>query len=132
MITDVELLVIRKAIQNLHTIGCNIGIRDKYGNEYGGFKLSPIDDAKRKRAAPVHKRGTLSQYLEPYLTLLTDVGDVIDVPMSPLFENTSRLNGAISAYMCNHYGKGTVKVEAQPEQASVRVYRIEPKKEQND
>jgi hypothetical protein len=125
MITDVELLVIRKAIQNLQTIGCNVGVVDKDGNSYGGFSLMPIGEVKRKRAAPVHKRGTISGYLDPYLSLLTDVGDVIDVPMSPLFENTSKLNSAISAYMCNHYGKGTVKVEAQSELKAVRVYRLE-------
>ena len=125
MITDIELLVIRKAIHNLQTIGCKVGVVDKDGNGYGGFSLMPVGDPKRKRAAPVHKRGTISGYLEPYLSLLTDAGDVIDVPMSPLFENTSKLNGAISAYMCNHYGKGTVKVEAQPEQNAVRVYRLE-------
>ena len=125
MITDVELLVIRKAIHNLQTIGCKVGVVDKDGNGYGGFSLTPEGEPKRKRAAPAHKRGTISGYLEPFLSLLTDAGDVIDVPMSPLFENTSKLNGAISAYMCNHYGKGTVKVEAQPEQNAVRVYRLE-------
>lgn len=125
MITDVELLVIRKAIQNLHTIGCKVGVVDKDGNIYGGFKLAPMVEENRKCAAPIHKRGTLSNYLDPYLSLLTDAGDVIDVPMSPLFETTSKLNSAISAYMCNHYGKGTCKVEAQPELKAVRVYRLE-------
>lgn len=125
MITDVELLVIRKAIQNLHTIGCKVGIVDKDGNGYGGFSLAPVGEVKRKRAAPMHKRGTISGYLEPYLGLLTEAGDVIDVPISPLFESTSKLNSAISAYMCNHYGKGTGKVEALADQSGVRVYRLE-------
>jgi len=125
MITVQELLVIRKAIQNLQTIGCKVGVVDKEGNQYGGFKLTSLTEEPRKRAAPVHKRGTISGYLEPYLSLLTDEGDVIDVPMSPLFENTSKLNSAISAYMCNHYGKGTGRVEAQPDLKSVRVYRLE-------
>jgi hypothetical protein len=125
MITDTELFVIRKAISNLQTIGCKVGIVDKDGNGYGGFSLVPAGEPKRKRAAPMHKRGTISGYLEPYLSLLTDEGDVIDVPMSPLFENTSKLNSAISAYMCNHYGKGTGRVEAQPDLKSVRVYRLE-------
>jgi hypothetical protein len=124
MITDIELLVIRKAIQNLQTIGCKVGVVDKDGNVYGGFKLSPIDDAKRKRAAPVHARGTISGYLDPFLTLLTEEGDVIDVPMSPLFENTSKLNSAISAYMCNHYGKGSSKSETLAKQNAIRVYRL--------
>lgn len=125
MITDVELLVIRKALQNLQTIGCKVGIVDKDGNGYGGFSLVPMGEVKRKRAAPMHKRGTISGYLEPYLGLLTDVGDVIDVPMSALFENTSKLNSAISAYMCNHYGKGSSKTETLVKQDAVRVYRLE-------
>ena len=125
MITDMELMVIRKAIHNLHTIGCKVGIVDKDGNQYGGFKLAPLVEEPRKRAAPIHRRGTISGYLEPFLSLLTDAGDVIDVPMSPLFENTSKLNSAISAYMCNHYGKGTCRVEAQLDLKSVRVYRLE-------
>lgn len=125
MLTDIELLVIRKAIHNLQTIGCKVGVVDKDGNIHGGFRLAPLVEENRKRAAPIHKRGTLSNYLDPYLSLLTDAGDVIDVPMSPLFETTSKLNSAISAYMCNHYGKGTCKVEAQPDLKAVRVYRLE-------
>jgi hypothetical protein len=124
MITDTELFVIRKAIQNLQTIGCKVGIVDKDGNIYGGFKLAPLVEEPRKRAAPIHKRGTLSNYLDPYLTLLTEAGDVIDVPMCPLFENTSKLNSAISAYMCNHYGKGSSKSETLVKQDAIRVYRL--------
>lgn len=125
MINPSELLVIEKAIRNLQLIGCKVGVVDKDGKAYGGFKLVPVADEKRKRAAPIHARGTISGYLDPFLSLLTDVGDVIDVPMSPLFESTSKLNSAISAYMCNHYGKGTVKVETQPDLKAVRVYRLE-------
>jgi hypothetical protein len=125
MINPSERLVIEKAIRNLQLIGCKVGIVDKEGNQYGGFSLVPAGEPKRKRAAPIHARGTISGYLDPYLSLLTDAGDVIDVPMCPLFENTSKLNSAISAYMCNHYGKGTVKVEAQPDLKAVRVYRLE-------
>ena len=125
MISGVELLVIQKALRNLETIGCKVGITDRCNVVYGGFKLVPLVQEKRKRSAPIHARGTISGYLAPYLDLLTESGDVIDVPFDPLFETASKLNSAISAYMCNHYGKGTGKSEAIPDKNVVRVFRLE-------
>lgn len=126
MITDVELLVIRKAIQNLQTIGCKVGVVDKDGNEYGGFKLAPLVEEKKRTRAPLkYKRGTISNHLAPYLSLLTEAGDVIDVPFDPLFETPSKLNSSIAAYMCNNYGKGSHTTLTLNEQKVVRVYRLE-------
>lgn len=128
MTRETELLVIEKAIRNLETIGCKVGILDRYNVSYGGYKLVPMSDEKRKRAAPTYKRGTLSGYLEPFLSLLTDEGDVIDVPMSPLFGTKSKLNSSISAYMCNNYGNKSCRVENVEGSDFVRVFRLKGNK----
>jgi len=125
-----EQLVIEKALRNLEIIGCKVGIIDAQGNVYGGFDLVPVKEKKvAKRAPSKYPRGTISGYLAPYLDLLTEVGDVIEIPFDPRFE-TNNMIGSISSYMIHRFGKGSCKVETLTEKNTFRTYRIENSFEQ--
>ena len=103
MIPEIVKRTIAQAIKLLDASGCKYKVIDQDGNEYGVLTVS---EPKKSSRTFKHQPGTMHRFYYPLIKDMK-VGDVVVVKN---FDYEARaLQGAISAWATEHWGKGAYK-----------------------
>jgi hypothetical protein len=108
MKTNNELpLVVKKTIQSairqLEAAGCQFRVIDTAGNSYGTLE---VVEKKKKKMNPNREYGELRAYYDRFMRYDIGVGDVVEIPHSPLY-TPEEIRGGICAKLTDRWGKGT-------------------------
>jgi len=103
MIPEIVKRTIAQAIKLLDASGCKYKVIDQDGNEYGVLTVS---EPKKSSRTFKHKPGTMHRFYYPLIKDMK-VGDV--VVLKNFDFDASDLQGAITAWASEHWGKGAYK-----------------------
>ena len=106
---------LKKAISMLNAIGASYAIIDEDGTKHGELNVL------RSLAPRKYPRGTLSNYVKPYLENMK-VGDVVPIPIGEFSMNDIR--SAAVSWSCYHWGNGTLTTAIDKEGGKVEALRI--------
>ena len=103
MIPEIVRRTIAQAIKLLDASGCKYKVIDQDGNEYGILNVS---EPKKSNKTYKHPPGTMHKFYHPLIKDMK-VGDVVCIKN---FDFDARdLQGAVSAWASEHWGKGAYK-----------------------
>jgi len=103
MIPEIVKRTISQAIKLLDASGCKYKIIDQDGNEYGSLV---VEKQKKSTKTYKHPPGTMHRFYYPLIKDMK-VGDVVAIKN---FDFEPReLQGAVSAWASEHWGKGAYK-----------------------
>ena len=119
---DIQKNAVTKLVSILNGIeGATYKIILPDGSQYGGLEVAPERKAPLRRAS-AYPMGELANYFRP---LIADMkpGDVVAIPYGKYVGET--LRGALSAWCCAHWGKGTVNTALNHKTSTVEILRTE-------